>query len=90
MEEICRMLGPRAEVIADYEALERHVRSAVREEQILEMVQRRPCTVEDISRGVSIHVNEAVKCVQGLMNEGRLRALRRGGEVFYVAGSVRR
>lgn len=43
------------------------------EEEIENMLERRPCTIKDISASLSIHINEASKYVQRLELEGRIK-----------------
>ena len=90
LEELAPIFGENAEVIAEYE--DRHVRRefAARREDILNMIARRPCTVQDIAAGLGIHVNEAVKHVEELSREGRVEAESRDGVLFYKASAGQR
>jgi wyosine [tRNA(Phe)-imidazoG37] synthetase (radical SAM superfamily) len=85
LEEICIMLGPRAEVIAEPPTARHAPERQVEEEAILEMLARRPCTVEDIATGLGVHRHEVIKCVGRLLEAGRLRESREGDRVFYAA-----
>jgi len=58
--------------------------SATRE-QILELLERRPCTVQDICRGLGIPRAEAGKYVEDLLGRGRLKSSTCNGERFYSA-----
>lgn len=85
LEEICAMLGPTAEVVADAETL-RHVPIlAATVNDVLELVSRRPCTVEDLASGLSIHRHEAAKHIQHLLKDERIVEVREGGRAFYRA-----
>lgn len=85
LEQIREMLGPAAEVIADLEALGLAPDMAATMQDVLEMLRRRPCTLEDIATGLCIHQNEAVKYVQQLLKDGELVEARKGGRAFYRA-----
>ncbi len=85
LEEIRRMLGPKAEVIADVEALEQTPQMEATGRDVLELLSRRPCTLQDIATGLSIHRNEAVKHIQQLLQEGEIAEAREGGRPFYRA-----
>jgi len=85
MEELAALFGRRAEVIADWDATRRRPEFAARREDVLEMLRRRPCTVEDIAAGLGLHRNEVVKYVQELTDENRLDAKRVGHLTYYKA-----
>jgi wyosine [tRNA(Phe)-imidazoG37] synthetase (radical SAM superfamily) len=85
MHELARRFDPPAEVIADFRGV--HARSEFRasRDAVLEMLSRRPCTLEDIAAGLALHRNEAVKCIGELEAEGKLDKQQRGLSVFYAA-----
>ena len=62
-----------------------HPEFAARREDVLEMLRRRPCTVEDIAAGLGLHRNEVVKYVQELTDENRLDAKQVGRLTYYKA-----
>lgn len=53
------------------------------ENVILETISRRPCTLEDISRIVGIHINEVNKYLGVLELEGRITTSRQERGLFY-------
>jgi len=85
MEELARLFDPPAEVIADYRQV--HSRSEFRagREAVLEMLRRRPCSLDDIAGGLDIHRNEAVKHIEELDAEGLLEKRESGGRLYYHA-----
>ncbi len=87
MAEIAAVMGPHTEVIADYQA--RHVPADVarRREEVLAMLERRPCTLADVAAGLGIHPNEAVKHVTHLLEEGSIARRLRGGQQYYETAS---
>lgn len=85
LERLAPRFGPKAEVIAARGPSTETPAHAARCEDVLAMLRRRPCTINDVASGLSIHRNEAVKYVDALLSEGRLRAERTGGEVYYRA-----
>jgi wyosine [tRNA(Phe)-imidazoG37] synthetase (radical SAM superfamily) len=56
----------------------------VRETDILAMLERRPCTADDVARGLGIHVNEALKHLAALVTAGRLATKTNAGRNFYT------
>ena len=85
LEEISGILGPRCEIIADVGPAELEEEGGRGETEVLTMLLRRPCTVQDIARGLSMHRNEVVKCVQKLLKQELVEARREGSEVYYYA-----
>ena len=85
LEAICAMLGPRAEIIAPYTPSAETSGARARKEEVLAMLQRRPCTMADIADGLAIHRNEAIKYVQSLLNEGAIHVRQRLYDTFYEA-----
>ncbi len=75
--ELCRLLGPHAEVIADFHGVHERPAFAAREEEVLAMISRRPCTLDDIAAGLGIHRNEAAKYVGKLLGDKLVRKERR-------------
>lgn len=57
----------------------------VREIDILAMLDRRPCTAEDVARGLGIHVNAALKHLSTLVATGQLTTVFNAGHYFYKA-----
>lgn len=78
------MLGPLAEIVAplpeDYEGDASHQKTA---EEVYSLLQRRPCTLKDIAIGLGIHMNEATKYVQALLDQQRIVTERKGAGVYY-------
>lgn len=86
---LAALFAPRAEVIADHR--ETHDRSefAARREDILALLRRRPCTVEDISAGLGMHRNEVMKSLGELADNGLLAEETVGGRVYYSANAAK-
>jgi len=59
-------------------------RQAARAEVILEMVSRRPCTVEELAAGLALHPNEVVKFVDELRKAGVITEELRSGRRYYL------
>jgi len=73
-----------AEIIAPFHKL--HVAEIQRiTDEVLALLSRRPCTLEDISNGLGIHRNEALKHLQQLLEQNLLRQILRDGVLYYQA-----
>ena len=83
MARFCRILGEKAEVITAYEDLEKHERRADVEENILNLLARRPCTLDDISSGLSVHKNEILKYIEPLVESHTIDMVKKGSVVYY-------
>ncbi len=83
MEELAKRFDPPAEVIADYRGVHAQAEFQAGREGVLELLQRRPCSLDDIASGLNMHRNEAIKYVEELNAEGLLEKHSSGGGVFY-------
>lgn len=84
MRKIASMFDNRAEVIVDFDKLvEREARVADMENEVIALLRRRPCTVDDISNSLGIHTNEAIKYVDHLMKGGSVRRVKHGDKWYY-------
>ncbi|MFO7956578.1 MAG: radical SAM protein [Candidatus Brocadiia bacterium] len=85
MAGLASRIAGNAEVIADYRRVHDEPAFTARGEDVLELLRRRPCTVEDVASGLGMHRNEAVKYVERFLADGDVRSERRGYRTFYVA-----
>jgi len=85
LEKLAAYFEPAGEVIADYESVGREADFTAAREDVLAMLERRPCTAADVAGGLGIHVNEAVKHIAKLQSEGLIRSDEREGAVYYVS-----
>jgi wyosine [tRNA(Phe)-imidazoG37] synthetase (radical SAM superfamily) len=83
MGRICAIFGPRAEVVAEYQTLPTGSEQSVDPREILNMLRRRPCTLDDIADGLTAHRTEVTKHLGALLAEDRVTATRRGKKWFY-------
>jgi len=83
MAEIASQFDPPAEVIADYRNVHAQSDFQAGRESVLEMIQRRPCSLDDIAGGLNMHRNEVIKYVEELDAEGMLTKKTTHGRLFY-------
>ena len=82
LERLAGLFEPQAEVIAEFRGQQaRNIKA--NEEAILSMLQRRPCTAEEISEIFEMHVNEVSKYLGKLLKESLIRVERRGNLIYY-------
>jgi len=76
LEALCSFFTPVAEVIADFKPGReaRAAQAGEMEERLLELLSRRPCTVEDAAAGLAAAPNEVVKALAALESSGRIES----------------
>jgi len=82
---IASRIGEGCEVVADF--LSRHTRKHIdsKSEDILSMLKRRPCSLNDICSGLSIHPDEALKYITELREQGAINSEEKTGKIFFKA-----
>jgi len=83
MENLATLFDPPAEVIADYRGVHAQSDFKAGRQNVLEMIQRRPCSLEDIAEGLGMHRNEVIKYVEELETSGLLEKRKSGSTLFY-------
>lgn len=84
LEYLAALLGEKAEVIAEFKAKGGQDDAYVDiETEILNLIARRPCTIEDMAGGLKRHTAEILKYLDPMIKDGRviIRPLDRGN--FY-------
>ncbi len=87
MLKFAEMFGKSAEVIADYDRVHSRADCAASREDILNMLRRRPCSLDDVAKGLAIHHNKAVKHLDHLVKEKIITTETRNDKVFYLVKS---
>ena len=64
-------------------------RTQIREEDIIALIERRPCTAAGVAAGLNIHVTEALKHLEMLVADGKAVTLPKDGQTFYSACELR-
>jgi wyosine [tRNA(Phe)-imidazoG37] synthetase (radical SAM superfamily) len=73
LKEIRDKLGDRAEIIPGFAAPLGEELNSVKDTEILNLIKRRPCTTEDISRALGLRIEEVVKRLNHLAKTGAIR-----------------
>jgi len=85
MEKLRTFFGEKCEVIADYSKVHSLGEFHRTQEDVFELLKRRPCSVDDISNGLNLHRNETIKYVQELMDKHLIKKDLRGDRILYSA-----
>lgn len=73
LEEIRKQLGSKAEMISEFAAPLGEEMNSVKDTEILNLIKRRPCTMEDISKALGLRLGEVVKHIDHLTRTGAIR-----------------
>ena len=83
------ILGDKAEVIAPFDRyLQEKASAAVSEDQIIGLLQRRPCSLEDIADSFQTSPNEVLKYLSPLVEDGKIAVQDQDVHRFYMIGDV--
>ena len=85
LAEAAAMFDAPTEVIADYHHVHEQTQFAVSRGEILSLLRRRPCSIDDIAQGLSMHPNEVVKYVEALQAERLVENTWTSGKCYYQA-----
>ena len=83
LAELCKLFGPKAEVIADFRSPAPANSTSAGSEQVLDMIRRRPVTAQDIASGMGLPLAEALKQAQALRAEGKIVGEKRGEKEYF-------
>jgi wyosine [tRNA(Phe)-imidazoG37] synthetase (radical SAM superfamily) len=83
LQFIASQLGPRCEIISDFTKLHQTNLHEKKAEDVLSILKRRPCSINDISSGLGIHCNEVMKYIQILQHQGLIVSELKNGILFY-------
>jgi predicted ArsR family transcriptional regulator len=83
MATFCSIIGERAEVITPFKGTERHESATDIEEDLLNILARRPCTLDDISSALNVHKNEILKYIEPLVKNESIAKVRDGSVDYY-------
>jgi wyosine [tRNA(Phe)-imidazoG37] synthetase (radical SAM superfamily) len=85
LEEIAATFSPPAEVIAEFHSVQALEVGEASREEILQLLRRRPCSIDDIADGLGMHRNEVLKSVEHLNTEGLVEGSQVAGKSYYRA-----
>ena len=85
LEEIAATFAMPAEVIAEFHTNHALEAGEVSRDEILQLLHRRPCSIDDIAAGLGMHRNEVLKSVEHLTAEDRVEGSQVGNKLYYRA-----
>ena len=87
LQRLAAMFSPAAEVIADFRGVHERPEFAAGRDAVLDLLRRRPCSIDDIAGGLGMHRNEVVKYVEELIAAGTAEMTEVGGKRYYRVDS---
>ncbi|HGJ66725.1 TPA: radical SAM protein [bacterium] len=87
IQKITSLFDDRVEIIADFDKIVKTKKLEsfeILEAQILSLVNRRPCTLDDISTSTGLHHNEIVKHLDHLLQKGLIKQTRRDNKIYWL------
>ncbi|MCJ7730494.1 MAG: radical SAM protein, partial [Sedimentisphaerales bacterium] len=85
LNAIAAQLGPRCEVVADFSP-QRYTEHVVNKAQdVLSVLKRRPCSLDDICSGLGISQAEALKYITHFRQQGLVHSEQKGDITFFRA-----
>jgi wyosine [tRNA(Phe)-imidazoG37] synthetase (radical SAM superfamily) len=86
LEEIRKQLGDKAEIISEFASSLGEKFDSVKDTEILNLIKRRPCTTEDISKALGLRIDEVVKHLDRLRKMGTIRYRMHDHRCYYESG----
>lgn len=85
LAKLADLFEPRAEVIADYPHDTPRHEAQASEADILELLRRRPCSVQDVVSALGLHSNEVIKYADDLCRRKLIEPVAGQQEIYYRA-----
>jgi len=85
LQAIATRLGPKCEVVADFSHHYTDKYAENMAEDVLSMLKRRPCSLNDICSALGIPHNEALKYISHFQGQGRIESEHKDGTTFFKA-----
>lgn len=87
LERYCGFFFPQAEVIAEHTAPAPNASYESSAKEVLALLRRRPCSLQDVAKGLAIHPAQAAKYIEALLKQEAIRQIKSGVNNFYKADS---
>lgn len=68
LQALAQLFDPLAEVAADFPEVDRSTARSVTEDEVMEMLRRRPCTADDVAAGLRVQKMEVTKIIDRLVS----------------------
>ncbi len=89
LEAFAVRLGPHAEIVAKHEPARHETGASAGPDDLLGVIQRHPCTLDDLAEGLGISKDKAMAHVAELLARKAVLTDVRGSETYYLAARRR-
>jgi wyosine [tRNA(Phe)-imidazoG37] synthetase (radical SAM superfamily) len=83
MRELAEYFEGKVEIIADFKNPVAKKYFRVTEDEIISLLKRRPCSLDDMAGGLNLHKNEILKYIEELIKSGRIITYEHNNNLFY-------
>jgi wyosine [tRNA(Phe)-imidazoG37] synthetase (radical SAM superfamily) len=84
MRDAARYFDGNVEIIADFKGATKKKYFQATKHEIVNLLKRRPCSLDDISGGLDLHKNEVLKYVEDLLKSGEITLYEQNGTHYYT------
>jgi DNA-binding MarR family transcriptional regulator len=84
LTQIAKKLGKNAEVIANFSKITQKTQTSDIKEQILAVIERRPCDIDGICDGLGIESPLAQENLKNLIKAGLVEKISKNGDDFFI------
>ena len=84
LELLATLFDPRAEIIADYSGPSQEIKLSPNAARVLELIERRPCSLQEIAATLGLRRIETAKLVARLVNQNKIGERRFGKDTFFA------
>ena len=84
LERLAALFDPPAEVVASIEGGPGPFEHAISAEEVIALLARRPCTVQDVACGLDVHHGEVAKLLDAFVSAGKVIRVFQAGQYFFM------
>jgi len=82
--ELAGLFIPIAEATADFpDRSDKTATATATPAEVMEMLERRPCTVDDLASGLGVHRPEVIKITTDLLDRGLVVTVKNDGQIYF-------
>jgi wyosine [tRNA(Phe)-imidazoG37] synthetase (radical SAM superfamily) len=83
MHDVAQYFDGDVEIIADFKGAAHEKYFQATKHEIVNLIKRRPCSLDDISGGLNLHKNEVLKYVEDLLKSGEITRYEHDHTLYY-------
>lgn len=83
LQTLAQIFDPPAQIIGEFKSDDQSTQSSAQMNDVLEIIKRRPCTINDITAGLGIPRTEAMKYIKTLSSQKKITTSRQNNQTYY-------